>query len=225
MVTLMVTGWVPNALAALIACLLMGATRCITLNSAYKSIQWPSLILIVGMMPFSTALQKTGGVELAAQGLLHLFGQAEPRLLLAALFVAHRDHRPLRLEYRYRRAHGADRIDRRAGSWRVAVSIHDDHRARRVGSLHDAGLIAGEYARARAGAISLRRFRAHWRSIHVHCFAHHGSPRAVAAAAAAVSTNSGTRQLPNPKFAGTTRNGYFPDALVEMDAHFSSGLF
>ena len=38
------------------------------------------------MMPFSTALQKTGGVELAAQGLLHIFGQAEPRLLLAALF-------------------------------------------------------------------------------------------------------------------------------------------
>ena len=79
--------WVPNALAALIACLLMGATRCITLNSAYKSIQWPSLILIIGMMPFSTALQKTGGVELAAQGLLHIFGQAEPRMLLAALFA------------------------------------------------------------------------------------------------------------------------------------------
>ncbi len=39
------------------------------------------------MMPFSTALQKTGGVELAAQGLLDVFGQAEPRLLLAALFV------------------------------------------------------------------------------------------------------------------------------------------
>jgi di/tricarboxylate transporter len=39
------------------------------------------------MMPFSTALQKTGGVELASQGLLDLFGQAEPRLLLAALFV------------------------------------------------------------------------------------------------------------------------------------------
>ena len=87
MVTLMVTGWVPNALAALIACLLLGLTRCITLDSAYKSIQWPSLILIVGMMPFSTALQKTGGVDLAAQGLLDLFGQAEPRLLLAALFV------------------------------------------------------------------------------------------------------------------------------------------
>jgi di/tricarboxylate transporter len=87
MVTLMVGGWVPNVLAALVGCLLLGLTRCVTLDSAYRSIQWPSLILIVGMMPFSIALQKTGGVELAAQGLLKAFGRAEPRVLLAALFA------------------------------------------------------------------------------------------------------------------------------------------
>jgi di/tricarboxylate transporter len=87
MVTLMVGGWVPNVLAALIGCLLLGLTRCVTLDSAYRSVQWPSLILIVGMMPFSIALQKTGGVELAAQGLLRAFGRAEPRVLLAALFT------------------------------------------------------------------------------------------------------------------------------------------
>lgn len=87
MMLLMITGWVPNALAALIACLLLGLTRCLDLESAYRSIPWPSLILIVGMMPFSAALQKTGGVDLAVNGLLHLFGGAEPRLLLGALFV------------------------------------------------------------------------------------------------------------------------------------------
>lgn len=87
MVTLMVTGWVPNVLAALVTCLLMGLTRCISLSSAYRAIQLPSLIVIVGMMPFSTALQRTGGVDLAVNGLLHLFGDAEPRVLLAALFA------------------------------------------------------------------------------------------------------------------------------------------
>ena len=87
MVTLMVTGWVPNVIAALITCFLMGLTRCLSLDSAYKSIQWPSLMVIVGMMPFSTALQKTGGVELAASGLLQAFGESEPRVLLAALFA------------------------------------------------------------------------------------------------------------------------------------------
>jgi di/tricarboxylate transporter len=87
MVALMVTGWMPNVLAALLACVLLGAARCLTLDSAYKAIQWPSLIVIVGMMPFSAALQKTGGVELAAQALVHFFGEAEPRALLAALFA------------------------------------------------------------------------------------------------------------------------------------------
>ena len=70
MVGLIVTGIVPNVQAALIACLLMGALRCIDLDSSYRSIHWKSLILIVGMLPFSIALQKTGGVELAAQGLM-----------------------------------------------------------------------------------------------------------------------------------------------------------
>ena len=87
MVVLMVTGWVPNVIAALLACLLLGVTRCLTLDAAYRCIQWPSLILIVGMMPFSAALQKTGGVDLAVQGLLKVFGESEPRLLLAALFT------------------------------------------------------------------------------------------------------------------------------------------
>lgn len=87
MVILMITGMIPNVLAALVACLLMGACGCVTLNSAYRSIHWPSLFVIVGMMPFSVALQKTGGMDLAVNGLVNLFGQAEPRWLLASVFA------------------------------------------------------------------------------------------------------------------------------------------
>jgi di/tricarboxylate transporter len=85
-IAMMVTGIVPNVTAALIGCLLMGLCRCIDLDSAYKSIHWQILLLIVGMMPFALALQKTGGIALAVDGLLRLFGEHEPRLLLAALF-------------------------------------------------------------------------------------------------------------------------------------------
>ena len=46
--------------------------RCVDAKSAYDSIQWPSLILIIGMMPFSTALQKTGGVEFAVNWLTQI---------------------------------------------------------------------------------------------------------------------------------------------------------
>lgn len=87
MVGLMVSGLVPNVQAALIACLLLGAFRCIDLDSAYRAIHWPTLILIVGMLPFAQALQQTGGVELAVQGLVGGLGDAGPRLILASLFA------------------------------------------------------------------------------------------------------------------------------------------
>lgn len=87
MIALMVSGMVPNLLAALIGCLLMGAFRCIDMDSAWRSIHWPSLLLIVGMLPFALALQKTGGIDLAVNGLLQLLGDAGPRALIAALFA------------------------------------------------------------------------------------------------------------------------------------------
>jgi di/tricarboxylate transporter len=85
-VGLMVSGIVTNVHAALIGCLLMGASRCIDMTSAYRSIHWQTLLLIVGMLPFSTALQRTGGVDLAADGLLAILGGSGIHLVLACLF-------------------------------------------------------------------------------------------------------------------------------------------
>lgn len=86
-VTLMATGWVPNVQAALIGCLLMGLLRCINLDQAYRSIQWKGLILIVGMLPFALALDRTGGVDLAAGAIVGLVGEAGPSAILALLFL------------------------------------------------------------------------------------------------------------------------------------------
>ncbi|WP_054179288.1 SLC13 family permease [Trabulsiella odontotermitis] len=87
MVALMLTDEIPNPIAAIVACLLMGRFRCIDAESAYKAIHWPSIILIVGMMPFAQALQKTGGVDLIVRGLMDIGGQQGPYLMLACLFV------------------------------------------------------------------------------------------------------------------------------------------
>lgn len=86
-VGLMISGLVPPVIAAFIGCLLMGAFRCVDLESAYRAINWQCLILIVGMLPFATALQKTGGIDLVVQGLLALTGGDSPRLVLASLFL------------------------------------------------------------------------------------------------------------------------------------------
>jgi len=87
MVALMLTDDIPNPIAAIIACMLMGKFRCIDAESAYKAIHWPSIILIVGMMPFALALQKTGGVDLVVKGLMELGGGYGPHLMLICLFV------------------------------------------------------------------------------------------------------------------------------------------
>src|SRR5690606_15514482 len=86
-VAAMITGIVPNVQAALAGCLLMGALGCITFESAYRSIDWKTIVLIVGMLPFSLALQRTGGVELASNALMEATRATGTYGILAALFA------------------------------------------------------------------------------------------------------------------------------------------
>lgn len=89
MVLLMVAGVVPNVIAALICVILLMKFRCIDAQSAYNSIHFPSLVLIVGMMPFSTAMQKTGGVALMVEKFIAITGGVETNtfFILAGLFA------------------------------------------------------------------------------------------------------------------------------------------
>ena len=86
-VGLMISGVFPTVLVAIFGALLMGFFGCITMDSAYKSIHWQSIILIVGMFPFAIALQNTGGVDLAVKFLLDIGGDASPRILIMLLFA------------------------------------------------------------------------------------------------------------------------------------------
>ncbi len=84
---LMVSGIVPNAQAALIGCLLMGLFGVVDMTSAYRAVSWKTVLLIVGMLPFSIALQRTGGVDLAADFVVGVAGNASPRMILMTLFI------------------------------------------------------------------------------------------------------------------------------------------
>jgi di/tricarboxylate transporter len=87
-VGLMISGLVPNVQAALLGCLLMGLLGCVDLPSAYRSIDWKTIVLIVGMLPFSLALQRTGGVEVAAKALRTVTsGAGTDYAVLACLFA------------------------------------------------------------------------------------------------------------------------------------------
>ncbi len=86
-VLLMITGVLPNVHAVLIGCLLMGLFGILTMTSAYRAVSWKSLVLIVGMLPFSLALQRTGGIDMAAESILGVIGEGSPRLALAVIFM------------------------------------------------------------------------------------------------------------------------------------------
>jgi di/tricarboxylate transporter len=57
------------------------------MEAAYNAINWPSLVLIAGMLPLATALQKTSGTVLIVDTLVAGVGGAGPRAMMATLFV------------------------------------------------------------------------------------------------------------------------------------------
>ncbi len=57
---------IPMVAAILLAALGMVLSRCLTVEQAYRSMNWESLVLIAGMLPVATALEKTGGTAFLA---------------------------------------------------------------------------------------------------------------------------------------------------------------
>lgn len=87
MIIMMVTGIVPTVIAALIAAIIMVVGGCLTMEQAYRSISWESIVLIASMIPMSIALQVSGGAEFLANGLVSTLGSLSPLILLLGVFV------------------------------------------------------------------------------------------------------------------------------------------
>lgn len=87
MLLLMVTQLTSNLVAVMLAAFAMVLTRCVSMDEAYRGMNWQTLVLIAGMLPLADALQKTGGGELIVGGLQQLFEGAGPTLILLGLFV------------------------------------------------------------------------------------------------------------------------------------------
>jgi len=86
MVLLSVFNVVPLVAAVLMASIAAILTRCLTMEDAYRSIHWGSLVLIAGMLPLASALDKTGGTGVVVDGLMALMGDAGPYLLMTMVF-------------------------------------------------------------------------------------------------------------------------------------------
>ncbi len=87
MVVLLATGAVPAAVAGLLAAAAMILLRVVTVEQAYRSVSWTTVVLVGAMIPLSTAMQVTGAAEEIAQGLVRVVGDGSPYLLAAGLFL------------------------------------------------------------------------------------------------------------------------------------------
>ncbi len=87
MLVALVGDFLPLTTASMLAGLLMILTGCLSIDEAYGFIDWKSIVLIAGMLPMSTALERVGLVGLVAENMTTLLGAYGPIAVLAGLFI------------------------------------------------------------------------------------------------------------------------------------------
>ncbi|HTN99911.1 MAG TPA: SLC13 family permease [Microthrixaceae bacterium] len=87
MVALLAFGIVPPAVAGLLAAGALVLTKVVSIDQAYRSISWTTVILVAGMIPLSLAMQQSGAAQKIADLLVSIVGDAGPYALVIGLFI------------------------------------------------------------------------------------------------------------------------------------------
>ncbi|SDH13595.1 SLC13 family permease [Roseospirillum parvum] len=77
----------PTVVAVLAAAVAMVLSGAVATSGLYRAINWPSLVLIAGMLPMATALENSGAMALIVDTLVGSLGSIGPTALLAGLVV------------------------------------------------------------------------------------------------------------------------------------------
>jgi di/tricarboxylate transporter len=80
-------GWAPISIAALTGAALVVLVGCVSMDEAYRAIDWKVVFLIAGMLPLGAAIEGSGVAQLGADALMGAVGQAGPRVVIATLFL------------------------------------------------------------------------------------------------------------------------------------------
>jgi len=80
-------GWLPIAISAVLGVALMILTNCLTMEEAYRYIEWKAIFLIAGMLPMGIAMEQTGAAQIIANSMVTLIGMMGPVVLMAGFFL------------------------------------------------------------------------------------------------------------------------------------------
>jgi di/tricarboxylate transporter len=86
-VVAVLTGWQPIHIAAMVGATLMVLTRCLTMEDAYRAIDWRAIFLIAGMLPLGTAMDETGAARLIAESTMSVLGPFGIWWVIGGLYV------------------------------------------------------------------------------------------------------------------------------------------
>jgi di/tricarboxylate transporter len=76
----------PVMLAAILGAVAMVVTQCLTIEEAYKAIDWKIIFLLAGVLPLGLALEQSGATLWLADHILEPLAGSGPVALLAALY-------------------------------------------------------------------------------------------------------------------------------------------
>jgi di/tricarboxylate transporter len=86
-IVLALTNWLPIAIAAVVGATLMILTGCLSMDEAYRQIEWRAVFLIAGMLPLGIAMDTTGAARYVAELVVGSVGGLGLRALLAMIFL------------------------------------------------------------------------------------------------------------------------------------------
>lgn len=80
-------GWLPIYIAGVAGAAAMVVTGCLTMDEAYREIEWRAVFLIAGMLPLGVAMESTGAAAFLARAAIGAVGDFGPLAVIACLFL------------------------------------------------------------------------------------------------------------------------------------------
>jgi di/tricarboxylate transporter len=77
----------PIMVAALLGCVFLILTNCISMEEAYNAIDWKVIFLLAGSMSLGVALDKSGAARLISDQLIHVAGDWGPIAIVSVLYL------------------------------------------------------------------------------------------------------------------------------------------
>lgn len=79
-------GWLSIGIAAVLGAVLMVLAKCLTMEQAYRAIDWRAVFLIAGTLPLGVAMAETGTAQYLASQMMAALGGLGPWPIIAGLF-------------------------------------------------------------------------------------------------------------------------------------------